>query len=252
MNLSTLRTPSRSSFRLALLCAALGGFPDADATRFISTTNAAEPPSAVWTPPSFDEFSTDLRFVDALVSRRLVAQADAELARLETQIADASQVQRFQFGSVAVRAAVESNRLLNAADRAAVVERIAAVRALVEPGFADAANPLRPLDFDVVFEAESNDDALEYAAALVRAFYEVGVLEVESKNDASSIEQTSKANDAPDATYADSPLLIAAFETSSALVRRLPPEKSRFFVYWSAKSLLARAASSANAEKLYR
>lgn len=252
MNLSTLRTPSRSSFRLALLCAALGGFPDADATRFISTTNAAEPPSAVWTPPSFDEFSTDLRFVDALVSRRLVAQADAELARLETQIADASQVQRFQFGSVAVRAAVESNRLLNAADRAAVVERIAAVRALVEPGFADAANPLRPLDFDVVFGAESNDDALEYAAALVRAFYEVGVLEVESKNDASSIEQTSKANNAPDATYADSPLLIAAFETSSALVRRLPPEKSRFFVYWSAKSLLARAASSADAEKLYR
>ncbi|MBQ9126823.1 MAG: hypothetical protein IJY15_03575 [Thermoguttaceae bacterium] len=184
MNLSTLQTPSRSSLRLALLCAALGGFLDADATRFISTTNAAEPPRAVWTPPSFDEFSADLRFVDALVARRLIAQADAELARLETGLADAPQVQRFQFGSVAVRAAVESSRLLTADDRAAVAARIGAVRAAVEPGFAADANPLQPLDFDAVFGTESNADAaLGYAAALVRAFYELGVLDVES-NDA--------------------------------------------------------------------
>lgn len=254
MNLSTPRTPSRFSLRLALLCAALGGFPDADATRFISTTNAAEPPRAVWTPPSFDEFSADLRFADALVSRRLVAQADAELGRLETGLADATQVQRFQFGSVAVRAAVESSRLLTADDRAAVAARIAAVRAAVEPGFAADANPLRPLDFETVFEAESNADAaLEYAAALVRAFYELGVLDVES-NDATSNEPSSAATNELNATSDgfDSPFLIAAFETSSALVRRLPPEKSRFFVYWSAKTLLARAAASADAEKLYR
>lgn len=254
MNLSTLRTPPRSSFRLALLCAALGGLPDADATRFISTTNAVEPPSAVWTPPSFDEFSADLRFADALVSRRLVAQADAELARLETGLADAPQVQRFQFGSVAVRAAVESSRLLTADERAAVAARIAAVRAAVEPGFAADANPLRPLDFEAVFGAESNADAaLEYAAALVRAFYELGVLDVES-NDATSSEPSSDATAELNATsaVADSPFLIAAFETASALVRRLPPEKSRFFVYWSAKALLARSAANADAEKLYR
>ncbi len=254
MNLSTLRTPPRSSFRLALLCAALGGFPDADATRFISTTKAVEPPRAVWTPPSFDEFSADLRFADALVSRRLVAQADAELARLETGLADAPQVQRFQFGSVAVRAAVESSRLLTADERAAVAARIAAVRAAVESGFAADANPLRSLDFEAVFGVESNADAaLEYAAALVRAFYELGVLDVES-NDATSIESSSDATAETNATsaVADSPFLIAAFETSSALVRRLPPEKSRFFVYWSAKALLARAAASADSEKLYR
>jgi len=254
MNLSTLRTPPRSSFRLALLCAALGGFPDADATRFISTTNAAEPPRAVWTPPSFDEFSADLRFVDALVARRLIAQADAELARLETGLADAPQVQRFQFARVAVRAAVESSRLLTADERAAVAARIAAVRAAVESGFAADANPLRPLDFDVVFGAESNADAaLGYAAALVRAFYELGVLDVES-NDATSTASPSDATDELNATsaVADSPFLIAAFETASALVRRLPPEKSRFFVYWSAKALLARAAANADAEKLYR
>lgn len=254
MNLSTLRTPPRSSFRFALLCAALGGLPDADATRFISTTNAVEPPRAVWTPPSFDEFSADLRFADALVSRRLVAQADAELARLETGLADAPQVQRFQFGSVAVRAAVESSRLLTADERAAVAARIAAVRAAVEPDFAADANPLQPLDFDVVFGTESNADAaLEYAAALVRAFYELGVLDVES-NDATSSEPSSDATAELNATsaVADSPFLIAAFETASALVRRLPPEKSRFFVYWSAKALLARAAANADAEKLYR
>ncbi|MBQ7814362.1 MAG: hypothetical protein IJ387_07740, partial [Thermoguttaceae bacterium] len=247
MNLSTLQTPSRSSLRLALLCAALGGFLDADATRFISTTNAAEPPRAVWTPPSFDEFSADLRFVDALVARRLIAQADAELARLETGLADAPQVQRFQFGSVAVRAAVESSRLLTADDRAAVAARIAAVRAAVEPGFAADANPLQPLDFDAVFGTESNADAaLGYAAALVRAFYELGVLDVES-NDASSPETPSDATAESNATsvVAESPFLIAAFETASALVRRLPPEKSRFFVYWSAKTLLALAAASA-------
>ncbi len=254
MNLSTLRTPPRSSFRLALLCAALGGFPGADATRFISTTNAAEPPRAVWTPPSFDKFSVDLRFADALVSRRLIAQADAELARLETGLADAPQVQRFQFGSVAVRAAVESSRLLTADERAAVAARIAAVRAAVEPGFAADANPLRPLDFDAVFGTESNADAaLEYVAALVRAFYELGVLAVES-NDATSSELSSDATAESNATsaVADSPFLIAAFETASALVRRLPPEKSRFFVYWSAKTLLARADANADAEKLYR
>lgn len=261
MNLSTLRTPPRSSFRLALLCAALGGFPDADATRFVSTANAAEPPRVVWTPPSFDEFNADLRFADALVSRRLVAQADAELARLETGLADASQVQRFQFGSVAVRAAVESSRLLTADERAAVAARIAAVRAAVEPAFAtssnatqETTNPLQSLDFDSIFDVESlSDDALEYAAALVRAFYELGVLDVES-NDAPSIESSSAATAESNATsvVAESPFLIAAFETASALVRRLPPEKSRFFVYWSAKALLARAAASADAEKLYR
>ncbi|MBQ6827795.1 MAG: hypothetical protein IJO46_07255, partial [Thermoguttaceae bacterium] len=254
MNLSTLRTPSRSSFRLALLCATLGGFSGADATRFISTTNAVEPPRAVWTPPSFDEFSADLRFADALVSRRLVAQADVELARLEPGLADATQVQRFQFGSVAVRAAVESSRLLSADERAAVAARIAAVRAAVEPGFAADANPLQPLDFESVFGAESNDDAaLEYAAALVRAFYELGVLDVES-NDATSSETPSDATAELNATsaVADSPFLTAAFDASSALVRRLPPERSRFFVYWSAKALLARAAATADAEKLYR
>ena len=256
MQLPTSKTSS-VFFRRALLLAALGGFPDAtrcatfDSVRFTSAF-AAEP-TAVWTPPSFDEFATDLRFVDALVARRLIAQADAELARLENQIADASQVQRFQYGSVAVRAAVESSRLLSPADRAAVGERIAAVRALVEPGFADAANPLQPLDFDALFGAEPPADAaLEYAAALVRALYELGVLEIESKNDAESTEETSPATDDGAAPSDESPLLIAAFETSSALVRRLPSEKSRFFVYWSAKTLLARAAASADAAKLYR
>lgn len=257
MKLSTPRTPSRSSLRLALLCAALGVFPDAsffptlDSARFTTRILAVEP-TVVWTPPSFDEFAADLRFVDALVSRRLVAQADAELARLEPQIAEASQVQRFQFGSVAVRAAVESSRLLNAAERAAVADRIAAVRALVEPGFADDANPLQSLDFDATFGKEPPAAALEYAAALVRAFYELGVLETESQNDATSTESPSDANVETDATSAESSFLIAAFETSSALVRRLPPEESRFFVYWSAKSLLARASASADSEKIYR
>ncbi|MBR4833754.1 MAG: hypothetical protein IKU86_05385, partial [Thermoguttaceae bacterium] len=218
----------------------------------ISITNAVQP-TAVWTPPSFNEFDADLRFVDALVSRRLVAQADAELARLESQLAAATQVKRFQFGSVAVRAAVESNRLLSAADRAAVADRIAAVRALVEPGFAADANPLQPLDFDATFGKEPPaDDALEYAAALVRAFYELGVLETESQNDTTSPTPSSNANVETGATSDDSPFLIAAFETSSALVRRLPSEKSRHFVYWSAKTLLARASVSADAEKLYR
>ncbi len=254
MKLPTHRTSSRSSLRLALLCAALGGLFNADATRFISTINANEPPRAVWTPPSFDEFNADLRFADALVSRRLIAQADAELARLETRLAQTTQNQRFQFGIVAVRAAVESNRLLTADDRAAVAARIAAVRALVESGFSDVANPFQPLDFDAVFGTESPaDDALEYVASLVRAFYELGVLDSES-NDATSLKPST---DATSANYATSdvdvsPFLIAAFETSSALVRRLPPERSRFFVYWSAKALLARAAASPDADKLYR
>ena len=112
---------------------------------------------------------------------------------------------------------------------------------------------MQPLDFDAVFGTDSPADAaLEYAAALVRALYEVGVLETESKNDATPTDQTSDATADAAATSADSPLLIAAFETSSALVRRLPPEKSRFFVYWSAKSLLARADASADADKIYR
>lgn len=258
MKLPTSRTSS-VFFRRALLLAALGGF-SSDATRCATfesarfTTIFAAEPTAVWTPPSFDEFSADLRFADALVSRRLVAQADAELARLETGLADASQVQRFQFGSVAVRAAVESSRLLTADERADVAARIAAVRASVEPGFAADANPLQPLDFNAVFGTESPaDDALEYAAALVRAFYELGVLDVES-NDAPSSDSLPDATAESNATSdgAESPFLIAAFETSSALVRRLPPEKSRFFVYWSAKTLLARAASSADVARLYR
>ena len=244
MKLPTPRTPSRSSLRLVLLCAALGGLSNADATFFISATNAAEPPTAVWTPPSFDEFDADLRFADALVSRRLVAQADVELTRLESRLADATQVQRFQFGSVAVRAAVESSRLLTADDRAAVAARIADVRALVEPDFSAGSNPLQPFDLETTLDANSSNAALEYAAALVRAFYELGVLETES-NDATS----TASSDAK--TSAESPFLNAAFETSSALVRRLPPEKSPFFVYWSAKSLLADASARAESEKLY-
>ena len=265
MKLPTSQTSS-VFIRRALLLAALGGFSP-DATRCATFESAgfanifAAEPTAVWTPPSFDEFSADLRFADALVSRRLVAQADAELARLEPFLAQTTQNQRFRFGSVAVRAAVESSRLLTADERAAVAARIAAVRALVEPGFAassdapqESPNPLQPFDFDAVFGTESPADAaLEYAASLVRAFYELGVLDVES-NDAASTEPSSDATVENNATseVADSPFLIAAFETSSALVRRLPPEKSRFFVYWSAKTLLARANASADASKLYR
>ena len=263
MKLPTSQTSS-VFIRRALLLAALGGFSP-DATRCATFESAgfanifAAEPTAVWTPPSFDEFSADLRFADALVSRRLVAQADAELARLEPFLAQTTQNQRFRFGSVAVRAAVESSRLLTADERAAVAARIAAVRAAVEPGFATSSdatqetpNPLQPLDFDDVFAAESPaDDALEYAATLVRAFYELGVLDVEA-NDATSSEPSSDATVETAATSADSPFLIAAFETSSALVRRLPPEKSRFFVYWSAKTLLARASASADAAKFYR
>ncbi|MBQ6828833.1 MAG: hypothetical protein IJO46_12550, partial [Thermoguttaceae bacterium] len=140
MKLPTSQTSS-VFIRRALLLAALGGFSP-DATRCATFESAgfanifAAEPTAVWTPPSFDEFSADLRFADALVSRRLVAQADAELARLEPFLAQTTQNQRFRFGSVAVRAAVESSRLLTADERAAVAARIAAVRAAVEPGFA--------------------------------------------------------------------------------------------------------------------
>ncbi len=254
MQLPTTRTPSRSQLRTVFLLAALGVFPDATRRATFDSTGLptifADESSAVWTPPSFDEFAADLRFADALVERRLFAQADAELARLEARLNDATQLQRFQYGRVAVRAAVESSRLLSAADRAAVVERIAAVRRLVEPGFSADANPLRALDFDAVFGAEPPAaDALEYAGALVRAFYELGVLDVESRKAAPD------ANVADAETSVESPLLLAAFETTTALVRRLPSEASRPFVYRYAKTLLARtAATPANndAARLYR
>lgn len=236
MNLPTQKTPSAAFTRNALLLAALSFVPDAtfDWTRLPSVFAAA--PTAVWTPPSFDAFTADLRFAEALVERRLFARADVELARLETSLNDATQVQRFQYGRLAVRAAVESGRLLRAADRAAVVERIAAARRRVEPGFSDSSNPLKPLDFDAVFGTEPPADAaLEYAATLGNAFYELGVLDVESR----SSEPDANADVA--ATSDESPPLLAAFETSVALVRRLPPESSRPFVYLSAKTLLARA-----------
>lgn len=236
MNLPTQKTPSAAFTRNALLLAALSFVPDAtfDWTRLPSVFAAA--PTAVWTPPSFDAFAADLRFAKALVERRLFARTDVELARLETSLNDATQVQRFQYGRLAVRAAVESGRLLRAADRADVVERIAAARRRVEPGFSDSSNPLKPLDFDAVFGTEPPADAaLEYAATLGNAFYELGVLDVESR----SSEPDANADVA--ATSDESPLLLAAFETSVALVRRLPPESGRPFVYLSAKTLLARA-----------
>lgn len=236
MNLPTQKTPSSAFTRNALLLAALSFVPNAtfDWTRLPSVFAAA--PTAVWTPPSFDAFAADLRFAEALVERRLFARADVELARLETSLNDATQVQRFQYGRLAVRAAVESGRLLRAADRADVVERIAAARRRVEPGFSDSSNLLKPLDFDAVFGTEPPADAaLEYAATLGNAFYELGVLDVESR----SSEPDANADVA--ATSDESPLLLAAFETSVALVRRLPPESSRPFVYLSAKTLLARA-----------
>ena len=236
MNLPTQKTPSAAFTRNALLLAALSFVPDAtfDWTRLPSVFAAA--PTAVWTPPSFDAFAADLRFAKALVERRLFARTDVELARLETSLNDATQVQRFQYGRLAVRVAVESGRLLRAADRADVVERIAAARRRVEPGFSDSSNPLKPLDFDAVFGTEPPADAaLEYAATLGNAFYELGVLDVESR----SSEPDANADVA--ATSDESPLLLAAFETSVALVRRLPPESGRPFVYLSAKTLLARA-----------
>lgn len=236
MNLPTQKTPSAAFTRNALLLAALSFVPDAtfDLARLPSVFAAA--PTAVWTPPSFDAFAADLRFAEALVERRLFARADVELARLETSLNDATQVQRFQYGRLAVSAAVESGRLLRAADRADVVERIAAARRCVEPGFSDSSNPLNPLDFDAVFGTEPPADAaLEYAATLGSAFYELGVLDVESRSSAPD------ANADGAATSDESSLLLAAFETSVALVRRLPPESSRTFVYLSAKTLLARA-----------
>lgn len=182
----------------------------------------AEPSAGIaWRPATFDAFEFDRRFAQELLNRGFSELASGDLARIEAKIETASTPERLRFGATSVRAALETSRLENAADRAEVARKIVELR--------ERFNVAAELDAAL---NDGNQDvanaALEFEAATVRALFELGVLE----------------NELETPQTAESQYLTEALETSKTLVRRLDPDAARPFVYWAAKITLTQAVES--------
>ncbi len=173
-----------------------------------SLVAGAEPTRATWRAVDFgDSFAVDLDFVEGLLDRGLVELANEELALVEPRVSKVEDSARVRFGQIAIRAALESGRLLDASGRADVAKRLETLRALCRD--------------------DGSDDA--FALALVRAYYALGALE----------EETSDGENESDGAYLD-----LSFELCKARILSLPADSARAFLYWSAKTSLARRSDS--------
>ncbi len=189
-------------------------------------------PVASWRPDSSDALTLDLDFAEMTLNYGVPELADARLRDLSSSLASFPPDVRERFGRLAVRAALESTRLDSSAAREETRQRIEEIRLAVE------GRDFRQDYFEYFGAAETlSDSALRYALALVRAYYELGTLDL-ADSDASSAPRS----DALDASLA----------LSKSLAQSLPAASARPFLYWHAKGTLANLADQdrvATAEK---
>ena len=199
----------------------------------VASSLRADAPDAAWRPVANDPFAFSLDLSESLLNRGVPSLAVGELERIEESAKNASEDDRRRFGALAIRAAIESANLETQSGRDEAARRIARIRDLVEgPDF-------RKDNFEFFAAAETlSDSDKRYALALARAFYTLGTLELEFRDD---------PNSAPQSAALDS-----ALELTKNLARSLPPKDAKPFLYWHAKSTLANLANPdrvAQAEK---
>ncbi len=170
--------------------------------------------AAAWASPySFNELEENMRFVEALLDRRLNALAEEELAKLDdAALTDASAALQSRYAENAIRALMESAKLTTEADRAQVAEKLETLRSRVP----DA-------------------DAVSYELTYVRALYDLGALAAAAAQEDASEEATN--------------YLTQAAAAARAAVERLDATEARPFLYWHIKATLADRADAQRFEK---
>lgn len=139
-----------------------------------------------------------------LVERKL----DEARAAL-TEAPDATDAERLRYGTLALRSALQSADVAAPQGRAALAERVDAIRRVAEKG-----------ETDFFLDPPSlSEDARNYALALVKTLYEVGTLELLDAERSPSLER--------------------AITLSKDMARALPKRDARPYLYWLAKGTLA-------------
>ena len=215
-----------TEFRLSLL-AALVLFVG------VASPLRADAPGVEWRPGASDSFAFALDLSETLLNRGVPSLAADELEKISGSIENAPDDDRRRFGTLAIRAAIESANLETTSDRDEAARQIARIRDLVE------GRDFRKDNFEFFAAPETlSDSDKRYALALARAFYALGSLEIEFRDDRDAAPRSSA--------------LDAALELTKYLARSLPPKDARPFLYWHAKSTLANLGDPnrvANAEK---
>ncbi len=161
--------------------------------------------TAVWKPfGSYDPLERQVRLADALIDRGLAELAVEELAEIsDEELQGATPSNRALYGVASIRATLETARLTSREDRENVARTLASIREKLA----------------VAVGAETAN----FELALVRAYYALGVLAIESGAEDEA-----------------APYLGTATDLAKNAVGALPNDVAKPFLYWHAKATLAR------------
>ena len=182
-------------------------------------------PTAQWNAFSTSPTRLALDVAEELLSRGAYPLAERKLDEARDALAeepDAADAERLRYGTLALRSALQSVDVAAPQGRAALAERVDAIRRVAEKG-----------ESDFFLDPPSlSEDARNYALALVKTLYEVGTLELLDADRSPSLER--------------------AITLSKDMARALPKRDARPYLYWLAKGTLAYPAAPnrlATAEK---
>lgn len=169
-------------------------------------------PRVQWSAFSTSPTRLALDVAEELLSRGAYSLAERKLDEARDALAEdprATDAERLRYGTLALRAALQSADVAAAQGRAALAERVDAIRRVAEKSESDFFRDPPSL----------SEDARNYALALVKTLYEVGTLELLDAERSPSLER--------------------AITLSKDIARALPKRDARPYLYWLVKGTLA-------------
>lgn len=169
-------------------------------------------PRVQWSAFSTSPTRLALDVAEELLSRGAYPLAERKLDEARDALAEdprATDAERLRYGTLALRAALQNADVAAAQGRAALAERVDAIRSVAEKSESDFFRDPPSL----------SEDARNYALALVKTLYEVGTLELLDAERSPSLER--------------------AITLSKDIARALPKRDARPYLYWLVKGTLA-------------
>lgn len=169
-------------------------------------------PRVQWSALSTSPTRLALDVAETLLSRGAYPLAERKLDEARDSLAEdpnATDAERLRYGTLALRSALQSADVAAPQGRAALAERVDAIRRVAEKEESDFFHDPPSL----------SEDARIYALALVKTLYEVGTLELVDAERSPSLER--------------------AITLSKEMARALPKRDARPYLYWLAKGTLA-------------
>lgn len=169
-------------------------------------------PRVQWSAFSTSPTRLALDVAEELLSRGAYPLAERKLDEARDALAEdprATDAERLRYGTLALRAALQNADVAAAQGRAALEERVDAIRRVAEKSESDFFRDPPSL----------SEDARNYALALVKTLYEIGTLELLDAERSPSLER--------------------AITLSKDIARALPKRDARPYLYWLVKGTLA-------------